>query len=113
MENKETKTLELNANKNQNAIGLTQLSKDEVIDICRKQNEAITAMRRSIEEANNQIVQMNYQNIFARLNYLFKVVENKESFDTEFTSNCVAEIKDLMKLNRDEDGIEQRDTDRQ
>lgn len=36
-----------------------------------------------------------------RLNYLFKVVENKDAFNTEFVINCVTEIEDLLTIEED------------
>ena len=38
----------------------------------------------------------NMVNLFKRLDYLFKVVENATAFDSEFVSTCVEEIKTLM-----------------
>lgn len=33
-----------------------------------------------------------------RLTWLFKVIENKESFSKEFTSNCANEIEELLVI---------------
>lgn len=40
----------------------------------------------------------NMTNTFKRLDYLFKVVENKESFDTDFVESCISEIESLMEI---------------
>ena len=44
----------------------------------------------------NQLMEMNYHNVFKRLDYLFKVVEHATSFDTEFVTTCKTEIVTLM-----------------
>ena len=43
-----------------------------------------------------QIQEMNYFNLFKRLDYLFKVVENDSKFNTEFVDTCKTEIVNLM-----------------
>jgi hypothetical protein len=46
----------------------------------------------------NQIAEELRQvsNIVNKLPWLFKVIENKEVFSTEFVNNCVKEIVDIM-----------------
>lgn len=44
----------------------------------------------------NQLMEMNYHNVFKRLDYLFKVVEHANSFDVEFVTACKTEIVTLM-----------------
>lgn len=36
-----------------------------------------------------------------RLNYLFKIVENKDAFNTEFVVKCTTEIEDLLTIEED------------
>lgn len=38
----------------------------------------------------------NMANTFKRLDYLFKVVENKSAFGKEFVEICVGEIQEIM-----------------
>lgn len=45
-----------------------------------------------------QLQQMNMQNLFKRLDYLFRVIENREAFNIEFTSRCSKEIEDYLTL---------------
>lgn len=59
--------------------------------------------KKFIEALKSQNTQLIYQlqnsnmtNMFKRLDYLFKVVENANMFDVEFVDQCVDEIKDLM-----------------
>ena len=43
-----------------------------------------------------ELQKTNMVNLFKRLDYLFKVVENASAFDSEFFSTCVEEVKTLM-----------------
>lgn len=38
----------------------------------------------------------NMTNAFKRLDYLFKVVENKSAFGKEFVETCINEIQEIM-----------------
>lgn len=67
-----------------------------------------------LNDACNQLFQQNQQlykklreadltNLFTRLNYLFKVVENARIFGAEFTKQCVDEIKEAMTIKEETD----------
>lgn len=46
----------------------------------------------------DRLMEQNYQNVITRLELLFKVVENKEVFGTEFLAKCVKEIENTLTL---------------
>ena len=48
------------------------------------------------QQLNIMLQQANMTNIFKRLDYLFKVLENKDCFDSDFVITCSAEIKDII-----------------
>ena len=55
--------------------------------------------------ANNLYVrlqQADMANMFKRLDYLFKVVENVDNFPQEFTKQCVDEIVNIMTISTEE-----------
>ena len=41
-------------------------------------------------------------NVFKRLDYLFKVVENASHFTKDFYSNCIKEIESIMTITEEE-----------
>ena len=47
-------------------------------------------------QLSQQNQQLNMTNIFKRMDYLFKVLELKDCFDSEFVITCSDEIKELM-----------------
>lgn len=56
-------------------------------------------------QLSNQVAQLharlneaNMVNIFKRLDYLFKVIENSHIFDIEFVNACKTEIVSLLTL---------------
>lgn len=45
-----------------------------------------------------KLQEANMVNMFKRLDYLFKVVENAHAFNEEFVAKCVTEIEELMTV---------------
>lgn len=58
--------------------------------------ELITALKSQNAQLMYQLQGANLHNMFKRLDYLFKVVENAVVFDEAFVDQCVKEIKELM-----------------
>ncbi len=53
------------------------------------------------EQANQLYMKLqaaNMSNIFKRLDYLFKVLENGHMFRQDFVDKCVSEIEELMSV---------------
>ena len=46
----------------------------------------------------SQLQKSNMTNMFKRLDYLFKVVENGHMFKQDFLEKCIAEIEELMTV---------------
>lgn len=68
-----------------------------------KAEPTIEQYKKFVEALKSQNSQLMYQlqganlnNMFKRLDYLFKVVENAAMFDEAFVDQCIAEIKELM-----------------
>ena len=55
-----------------------------------------------------KLQEANMVNMFKRLDYLFKVVENAHAFNEEFVTKCVAEIEDLMTVPETEEETEDK-----
>lgn len=48
----------------------------------------------------------NMNNVFKRLDYLFKVIENGHMFNQAFVDKCVSEIEELITVPEDTEGAE-------
>lgn len=46
----------------------------------------------------NELQKANMENAFKRLEFLFKVIKYKESFNVEFVNTCIKEVQDMMTL---------------
>ena len=55
-----------------------------------------------------KLQEANMVNMFKRLDYLFKVVENTHAFNEAFVAKCVAEIEDLMTVPETEEETEDK-----
>lgn len=72
----------------QDSIDLTKLSKEQLIETIKKQDAIIKNMYGELTNRNN---------IFKRLDYLFKVVDPSMLSD-EFRKDCAKEIEDLIRI---------------
>lgn len=71
-----------------------QLSYEELRNIAGQLQQQNMQLRRALND-------LNYKNMFERLNYLFKVMEFSHMFNDEFVGKCVTEIESLMTLPED------------
>lgn len=72
-----------------------ELSYDELKSMCTQLSEQTRQLYGKLQEAN-------LFNMFKRLEFLFKVVENFAVFDDEFSKACIKEIQDMMSLKEEQ-----------
>jgi hypothetical protein len=58
-----------------------------------------------------QLQKSNLSNMFKRLDYLFKVVENGHMFKQDFLDKCVKEIEDIMTVPEEPENSEEETPD--
>lgn len=68
-----------------------KLSYGELENIAKQLSEQNRIMYRQIQE-------LDMQNIYARLGFLFKVVEFANKFNSDFLTSCVKEIEELITI---------------
>lgn len=75
--------------------------------------EQLENVAHQLSEQNRQLFaklqELNMTNMFKRLDYLFKVVENGHMFKQDFLEKCIAEIESLMVVPEQEEGSEIED----
>lgn len=75
--------------------------------------EQLENVAHQLSEQNRQLFaklqELNMTNMFKRLDYLFKVVENGHMFKQDFLEKCIAEIESLMIVPEQEEGPEIED----
>ena len=72
-------------------------------------NNACMELYQQNQNLIKQVQQLNMNNAFTRLNFLFKVLENAHVIkDTEFINLCVEEIKDAMIVPKEEDDSKEK-----
>lgn len=58
-----------------------------------------------------QLQKSNLSNMFKRLDYLFKVVENGHMFKQDFLDKCIKEIEDIMTVSEETENSEEETSD--
>ena len=61
-----------------------------------------TQLSEQARQMQERMMSMNLSNMFKRIEFLFKVIENKDSFNKEFYDKCVKEIEELMTVPEEE-----------
>lgn len=91
MEEKKEQTVNTTENQRPEKMSYEQLE-----NIAHQLSEQAKQLYAKLQEAN-----MN--NAFKRLDYLFKVLDYREVFSTEFYVKCVEEIEEFMTIPEEDD----------
>ena len=75
--------------------------------------EQLEGIAHQLSEQNRQLFaklqELNMTNMFKRLDYLFKVIENGHMFGQDFLEKCIAEVESLMTVPEQEEKPETED----
>lgn len=75
--------------------------------------EQLEGIAHQLSEQNRQLFarlqELNMTNMFKRLDYLFKVIENGHMFKQYFLEKCIAEVESLMTVPEQEEKPETED----
>lgn len=75
--------------------------------------EQLEGVAHQLSEQNRQLFvklqELNMTNVFKRLDYLFKVIENGHMFEQGFLEKCIAEVESLMTVPEQEEKPETED----
>ena len=75
--------------------------------------EQLEGIAHQLSEQNRQLFaklqELNMTNMFKRLDYLFKVIENGHMFEQHFLEKCTAEVESLMTVPEQEEKPETED----
>jgi hypothetical protein len=64
-------------------------------------------MQEYIRKLHAQMRQMDQNNMFKRLDYLFMVLQHSTMFDADFVGDCIAEIKEAITIPEEEEKPEE------
>lgn len=68
-----------------------QLSYEDLKNIAGQLQQQNMQMRKALSE-------LNYENMFKRLDYLFEVIKVPHMFNDEFVGKCVEEIQSMLTI---------------
>lgn len=73
-----------------------ELSLEEIKNIAGQLQQQNVQLRQALQRAN-------YENLFRRLDYLFKVLDNAHMFDIDFVEECTTEIQESLRLPKEDE----------
>lgn len=77
-----------------------KLSYEELETVVHELHEQLEKQQKICVE---KLQEMNYANLFKRMDYLFKVVEFKDMFTSDFVVGVVEELEKLLTLEKEEE----------
>lgn len=99
-----SETIKMNANKAMEAepktVNADDLSKEQCLEIIKQQSKLIEDTKQTMQRMYDDLKAQNMQNIFARLEFLFRVVSFADDFDSKFVNGCKEEIVELMTIQK-------------
>ena len=78
-----------------------KMSYEQLENIAHQLSDQAKQLYAKLQEAN-------MVNMFKRLDYLFKVVENAHAFNEAFVAKCVSEIEDMIVIPEPEEQTEDK-----
>lgn len=81
-----------------------KMSYEQLENIAHQLSEQAKQLHMKLQAAN-------MSNVFKRLDYLFKVVENGYRFKQDFLEKCVKEIEDIMTVPEEPENSEEETPD--
>ena len=72
-----------------NKVEEKKLSSEELKNVCGQLQQQNAFMRK-------QMLKMHNEELYKRIDYLFKVVENKQAFSNVFYDHAVNEIEEIL-----------------
>lgn len=82
-----------------------QLSYEQLRDVAGQLQQQNMQLRKALNE-------VNYNNLFKRLDYLFKILEYAYMFNEEFVDKCVKEIETSMTIPDSEESPKDNEDDK-
>lgn len=89
MEENNSKIVDINTAKSEQKP--EKMSYEQLENIAHQLSEQAKQLYTRLQEAN-------MTNMFKRLDYLFKIIENKDSFSDAFLTKCITEVEELMTI---------------
>lgn len=77
-----------------------KMSYEQLENVAHQLSEQVRQLYAKLQESN-------LENMFKRLDYLFKAIENSYAFSEEFVSKCTSEIESLMTLPDPEEEVKE------
>lgn len=79
----------------------SKMSYEQLENIAHQLSEQSQMLAKKLQEAN-------MTNAFKRLDYLFKVIENKEVFNSSFLADCIIELESSISIPEDKEQEEKK-----
>ena len=106
MEENKNQEKKVTDKKKENSV--KKLSYNDLENVTRQISAQLDAAVKENKRLKEIIQQSQMANMFTQLEFMFKVVENYNAFDSDFVQKCINVIQNIMLNNSEEDKQEEK-----
>lgn len=86
-----------------NKDGFRKLTYEQLESLCGTQSQQMDRMQQEIKRYRDALQQMDLNNLYHRLDFLMRVVSDREKYPVAFVDACVNEVVSVMTIHQDEE----------
>lgn len=86
-----------------NKDGYRKLTYEQLESFCGTQSQQIERMQQEIKKYRDALQQMDLNNLYHRLDFLMRIVSDRDKYPVAFVDSAVNEIVAVMTIQQEED----------
>lgn len=86
-----------------NKDGYRKLTYEQLEAFCGTQSQQIERMQQEIKRYRDALQQMDLNNLYHRLDFLMRIVSDRDKYPVAFVDSAINEIVSVMTIHQDED----------
>ena len=94
-----------------NKDGFRKLTYEQLEALCGTQSQQMERMQQEIKRYRDALQQMDLNNLYHRLDFLMRIVSDREKYPVAFVDSAVNEIVAVMTIHEEEPDNHEEDAD--
>lgn len=94
-----------------NKDGFRKLTYEQLESLCGTQSQQMERMQQEIKRYRDALQQMDLNNLYHRLDFLMRVVSDREKYPVAFVDSAVNEIVGVMTIHEDSEEASSADVE--
>lgn len=86
-----------------NKDGFKKLTYEQLESYCGTQSQQLERMQQEIKRYRDALQQMDLNNLYHRLDFLMRIVSDRDKYPVAFVDACVNEVVNVMTIRQEEE----------